>query len=148
ATWTLRWVPALRPAGVGMRETDLAVAGYLAVMLAALLVGARGRERSGLERRIVAALAPALALSSLYLAFKPATARMPIASPLLPAAGEVALLLLLRRPAQAERLPSTAKRLAIYAGLLALAALVVLVGAAESGLFPKAPVPLVVATLV
>jgi signal transduction histidine kinase len=165
--WLCAWVPRLAPAAteigilswVSRLEPGLAAraaqaqaseVGLAACLAAAVAIGAyalvrRDESASGRERRAFAVVLFFVAAAVAYLLLKPAGTRMPIYSTVVLCGGQIALLILVARP---DVEPSSSKRLAIQALLLAVGALLGLVLAGNLGIFPRSTGPVLVAAAV
>jgi signal transduction histidine kinase len=145
--WLLIWIPPLRPIPWSIRISELLFALYLSVAILFIGFGLRRRPDGPLATRIGVFFLPFLAVSLAYLLFKGSSLRRPIASTSIQAGALIVLLPLVGKHAKRE-LQSEHASAVLQAVLLGLGAVLLLVLAANMGLFPKEAGPLLVASLV
>jgi signal transduction histidine kinase len=145
--WSLIWIPGLRPLPWSARISELLFALYMALGTALVAFGLRREQEGEFTARVGLFFLPFVATALVYLLLKGEALRRPIASTCVQAGAMVAVLPLVGRRAKREILSARASAL-VQTGLLALGAVLLLVLAANLGLFPKEGGPLIVATLV
>ncbi|MFC1705768.1 PAS domain-containing sensor histidine kinase [Planctomycetota bacterium] len=147
AAWSICWGPHLLSVAWEVRLSELTVAAYVTITIALAVVGLlwRGDRVCGFERRLLATALPFFACVLLYLALKPQGTRQPTYSTLLLVCGQLVLLRLAGQSGDRKERLSSGKLLVLQGLLLAMGTGLILVLAANLGVFPNAPRPLLTA---